>query len=100
MQRGRSGQWQDHHQGASEELGDSYTVYHIETDEHEIIRANGAPAGTFIDTVGRRAFDNWSEFDALYGDAPEIVALPLPRAMSPRQLPVATRARLDLTRAA
>ncbi|TBX27786.1 Hint domain-containing protein, partial [Nioella sediminis] len=49
------------------EMGETYTVYHIETEEHEIILANGAPAETFIDNVSRRVFDNYSEFDALYG---------------------------------
>ena len=40
------------------ELGESFTVYHVETDAHEIILANGAPAETFIDNVSRRVFDN------------------------------------------
>ena len=69
------------------ELGESYTVYHIETEAHEIILANGAPAETFIDNVSRRAFDNFAEFEALYGDVPEMQELPYPRAMSPRQVP-------------
>ncbi|WP_420396453.1 Hint domain-containing protein [Nioella sp.] len=69
------------------EMGDSYTVYHIETEEHEIILANGAPAETFIDNVSRRVFDNYAEFEALYGDVPEMEELPYPRAMSARQVP-------------
>ena len=69
------------------EMGESYTVYHIETEEHEIILANGAPAETFIDNVSRRVFDNYSEFEALYGDVPEMQELPFPRAMSARQVP-------------
>ncbi len=76
------------------EMGDSYTVYHIETEEHEIILANGAPAETFIDNVSRRAFDNYSEFETLYGDVPEMEELPYPRAMSARQVPHEIRARL------
>lgn len=70
-----------------EEMGDSYTVYHIETEAHEIILANGAAAETFIDNVGRKVFDNFAEFDALYGDVPEMEELPYPRAMSARQVP-------------
>ncbi|WP_420397610.1 Hint domain-containing protein [Nioella sp.] len=77
-----------------EEMGETYTVYHIETEEHEIILAYGAPAETFIDNVSRRAFDNFAEFDALYGDVPEMEELPYPRAMSARQVPAAIRARL------
>jgi hypothetical protein len=77
------------------EMGETYTVYHIETEEHEIILANGAPAETFIDNVSRRAFDNFAEFEALYGDVPEMEELPYPRAMSARQVPVAIKVRLD-----
>ncbi|WP_420396764.1 Hint domain-containing protein [Nioella sp.] len=69
------------------EMGESYTVYHIETEDHEIILANGAPAETFIDNVSRRVFDNFDEFEALYGDVPEMEELPYPRAMSARQVP-------------
>jgi hypothetical protein len=76
-------------------MGETYTVYHIETEEHEIILANGAPAETFIDNVSRRAFDNFAEFEALYGDVPEMEELPYPRAMSARQVPVAIKVRLD-----
>lgn len=76
------------------EMGESFTVYHIETEEHEIILANGAPAETFIDNVSRRVFDNFAEFDALYGDVPEMVELPYPRAMSARQVPAAIREKL------
>jgi hypothetical protein len=70
-----------------DEMGETYTVYHIETEEHEIIRANGAPAETFIDNVSRRSFDNFAEFETLYGDVPEMEELPYPRAMSARQVP-------------
>ena len=76
------------------EMGESYTVYHIETEEHEIILANGAEAETFIDNVSRRAFDNFAEFEALYGDVPEMEELPYPRAMSARQVPSHIRAQL------
>jgi len=76
------------------EMGETYTVYHIETENHEIILANGAPAETFIDNVSRRVFDNYAEFEALYGDVPEMAELPYPRAMSARQVPGAIRARL------
>ena len=77
-----------------EEMGESFTVYHIETEAHEIILANGAPAETFIDNVSRRVFDNYAEFEALYGDVPEMAELPYPRAMSARQVPERIRAKL------
>ncbi|MBZ0129631.1 MAG: Hint domain-containing protein [Rhodobacteraceae bacterium] len=82
------------------ELEQIYTVYHVETECHEIILANGVPAETFIDNVSRRVFDNFAEFDALYGDVPEMEELPYPRAMSARQVPAAIRARLAGRRAA
>ena len=82
------------------EMGERYTVYHIETDAHEIILANGTPAETFIDNVSRRAFDNFSEFAALYGDVPEMVELPLPRAMSARQLPGHIRRKIAVAKVA
>ncbi|WP_127560522.1 Hint domain-containing protein [Nioella ostreopsis] len=77
------------------EMGETYIVYHIETEAHEIILANGAPAETFIDNVSRRGFDNYAEFEALYGDVPEMEELPYPRAMSARQVPERIRARLS-----
>ena len=80
--------------------GEGYTVYHVETAAHEIILANGAPAETFIDNVSRRVFDNFAEFEALHGDLPEIVELPLPRAMSARQLPARIRRKLGTVKAA
>ena len=82
------------------EMGETYTVYHIETEEHEIILANGAPAETFIDNVSRRVFDNYAEFEALYGDVPEMEELPYPRAMSARQVPDRIRAFLALSKIA
>ena len=81
------------------ELG-AFTVYHIETRAHEIILANGTPAETFIDNVSRRAFDTFDEFEALYGDVPEMEELPIARAMSARQVPGRVRAALSRQAAA
>ncbi|MGI3186947.1 Hint domain-containing protein [Nioella aestuarii] len=82
------------------EMGESYTVYHIETEAHEIVLANGAPAETFIDNVSRRVFDNYAEFEALYGDVPEMDELPYPHAMSARQVPGRILAHLGSVHAA
>ncbi len=68
--------------------------YHVETEKHEVILANGAPAESFVDNVSRRVFDNFAEFEALYGDVPEIEELPYPRAMSARQVPARIKAML------
>ena len=78
------------------EFHDSYTVFHIETESHEIIFANGAPAETFVDNVSRRAFDNFTEFEELYGDQPEMKELPYPRAANARHLPLHIKNRLGL----
>ena len=69
-----------------EEMGESFTVYHIETETHEIILANGAETETYIDHTSRRAFDNYAEYEALYGDEPEMTELRLPRITTRRQL--------------
>ena len=45
-------------------------------DGHEIILAEEAATKTFIDNVSRQVFDNFAEFDALYGDAPEMTEMP------------------------
>ena len=78
------------------EFGRSYTVYHVETEAHEIILANGAPAETYVDNVSRRAFDNFSEFEELYGDQPEMRELSYPRASNARHLPSRIRSRLGI----
>ncbi len=83
-----------------DEMGQRFKVYHVETEAHEIILANGAPAETFIDNVSRRMFANFAEYEALYGEEAEMEELPLPRAMSARQLPSAIRARLGHSKAA
>ena len=82
------------------EFGASYTVYNIETEVQELILANGAPAESFVDNVERASFDNYDEYLALYGKPTPIPELDLPRAMSPRQLPLALRRMLGLARAA
>ena len=78
------------------EFGERYTVYHVETEAHEIVFANGFPAETFVDNVPRRAFDNFAEFEALHGDPSEMKELPYPRASSARHLPARIKARLGL----
>lgn len=68
------------------ELGESYTVYHIETENHDVILAEGAPAETYIDYVGRQAFDNYAEYVSLYGEARPIAEMPYARISSARLL--------------
>ena len=82
------------------ELGGSFTVYHIETEAHNIILAEGTPVETFIDYAGRKAFDNYPDYLALYGADRVFAENPAPRVTSARQLPPSLRARLGILRAA
>ncbi|MFM9859831.1 Hint domain-containing protein [Pseudoxanthobacter sp. M-2] len=80
----------------AEELGDTFTVHHIELDDHALVLAEGVPAETFVDNVTRRRFDNYDEYEDLYGNvAPLIREMALPRVKSARQLPAALRRRLE-----
>ncbi|MDF0597091.1 Hint domain-containing protein [Psychromarinibacter halotolerans] len=43
------------------------TYYHVETEGHDLILAEGAPAETFLDTGTRCRFDNYLEYRRLHG---------------------------------
>ncbi|WP_156024894.1 Hint domain-containing protein, partial [Pseudosulfitobacter pseudonitzschiae] len=49
------------------EMPPEFTYYHVETELHDEILANGAASETFIDYVGRKGFDNYLEYLDLYG---------------------------------
>ena len=72
----------------------SFTYYHVELADHALILAEGVAAETFVDNVGREAFDNWDEHEALYGAGTPIPEMTLSRAKSHRQVPAALRQRL------
>lgn len=78
------------------ELGDGFTVYHVETENHDIILAEGAPSETFVDHATRQAFDNYQEYVDLYGVEPAITELPHIRVSAQRLLPDAIKARLGI----
>ena len=78
------------------EMPDTFTYYHIETEAHDVILANGAASETFIDYKGRAAFDNHDEYLALYGADRIIPEMPQPRISSARHVPQAIRDRLDI----
>ncbi len=69
-------------------LPESFTYYHIETEAHELLLAEGVAAESFIDHRSRDAFDN---SDKLRGPIPE---MDLPRVASKRMVPAHIRARL------
>lgn len=78
------------------ELGDSLKVYHVETEDHEVILANGAASETFIDHTGRKNFDNYAEYLGLYGAERPIPEMDRPRIASQRILPATVKARLSI----
>ena len=80
---------------APAELDTHFTVYHIETANHDAILANGAASETFVDYVTRQSFDNYQEYLDLYGDAQPITEMDRPRVSAARLLPPAIRAWLD-----
>jgi hypothetical protein len=83
------------------DLPERFTYFHVELDDHSLILAEGVPAETFVDNVTRRRFDNWPEYEALYGEAAATIAeLDVPRVKSARQLPRAVRDRIAARTAA
>lgn len=75
-------------------LPERVTYYHIETEAHEVVLANGAAAETFVDYVTRRHFDNFAEYEALFGAEATIDEMPLLRISSSRLVPASIRALL------
>jgi hypothetical protein len=75
-------------------MPETFLYYHVELADHAMILAEGVPAETFVDNVGRLAFDNWEEHLALFPEGREIDELPQPRVQSARQLPAAIADRL------
>ncbi|KMW56302.1 hypothetical protein AIOL_001254 [Candidatus Rhodobacter oscarellae] len=78
------------------DLPSRFTVYHVETEAHDVILAEGAPSETFIDTTGRRNYDNYAEYLETFGAERMIKEMPLLRISTPRLLPRALRERLGI----
>lgn len=72
-------------------LGATCTVYHVETEGHEVLLAEGAPAESFIDYAGRGGFANPGQCP----DPGRIIAeMPCPRVSAARHVPPLLRRRL------
>jgi hypothetical protein len=69
--------------------------FHIETEHHEIILAEGAPTETFMDNISRTCFNNHSEYQELYPQAHEMIELDIPRVSHQRQLPNTVKHKLE-----
>lgn len=78
------------------DFGASFTVYHVETEDHDVILANGAPTETFIDYVGRQAFDNHQDYLDRFGTERLIPEMDRPRISASRLVPAAIKARLGI----
>jgi hypothetical protein len=68
---------------------DGFTYYHIETEAHELLVAEGVSAESYIDYDGRAGFDNAAE-----ADGRTIAEMDLPRVSSARLVPDDIRERL------
>jgi len=66
---------------------DGFSYFHVETDAHQVILAEGCAAETFLDIPSRAAFENGAE----RADAPPIAEMPQPRITSARLLPAPLR---------
>lgn len=76
------------------EFGEFFEVYHVETENHDLILAEGTPAETFIDYIGRSYFQNYAEYLELYGEERIIVEMDRPRISTNRLVPETVRQRL------
>ena len=83
-----------------EETGQVFKVYHVETEAHDIVLAEGAPTETYVDYLGRKAFDNYAEYVGLYGEERCVHESAYPRISSARCLPDALKARVGRRQAA
>ncbi|MEM8554112.1 MAG: Hint domain-containing protein [Pseudomonadota bacterium] len=79
-----------------DELPRRSVVYHVETQRHDIILADGVQSETFVDNVTRQSFDNFDEYEVLYGDETPVPEMAMPRARGPRQVPASIKAKLHV----
>ncbi|TNF23437.1 MAG: Hint domain-containing protein [Rhodobacteraceae bacterium] len=74
---------------------EGFTYYHVETEAHELLLAEGVAAESYIDYAGRDSFDN-----APAGEGRVIAEMPLPRVSARRLVPETLIARLAQARPA
>lgn len=79
------------------EMPSTYTYWHIETEAHELILANGMEAETFLDAPDRSTFDNYTQYVDMYGTDRRIEEMPHYRVTSTRHLPKELKERLGIT---
>lgn len=69
---------------------EGFTYYHIETEAHELLLAEGVAAESYIDYAARDSFDNAPD-----GDGRVIPEMALPRVSAARLVPAELKARLQ-----
>ncbi|MAQ86284.1 MAG: hypothetical protein CMH12_24320 [Maritimibacter sp.] len=79
-----------------QDLPAEFTVYHVETEAHDFIVANGVASETYVDARGRSRFDNYADYLAIAGADRVVRECDLPRVASQRLLPVRLRSALGL----
>jgi len=79
-------------------LGPMFRVFHIETNEHDVILAEGCPAETLHHSPNRSIFENFTEYKTLYPSERALNELPYPRISSARLVPSHVRERLLMCR--
>ncbi len=84
---------------ATDAMAARVTVYHVETDAHEALLAEGVAAESFADATGRKGYDNHAEYLELFGAERIIREMDLPRVASSRLVPAGLRAQLGLDEA-
>ena len=77
-------------------LPSMFTYWHVELEKHECVVANGVPAESFIDYVGRSGFDNYDEYLALAGADRLIPEMPFARISAHRLVPPDLREALGI----
>ena len=75
-----------------------FTYWHIETDEHELVVANGVAAETLAGAPERRDFDNYNQYIAEFGVDRIIQPMAYPRIKDVAQVPDSIAARFNLQR--
>ena len=82
---------------ALDALPERVVYYHVETETHDVILANGTTSETYVDIPNRKVFDNYAEYLALYGEEHRVGEMTAKRITSQRLLPNALRSRLGIT---
>ena len=77
-------------------LPSMFNYWHVELEKHQCVVANGVPAESFIDYVGRSGFDNYDEYLALAGADRLIAEMPFARISAHRLVPPDLREALGI----